>query len=47
VVAIILGVVALGETVELKEAAGAVLIALGLLAIDGRLLPKFKAASSV
>jgi drug/metabolite transporter (DMT)-like permease len=47
VVAIILGVVALGETVELKEAAGAVLIALGLLAIDGRLLPKFKGASSV
>lgn len=40
VVAIILGVVALGETVELKEMAGAVLIALGLLAIDGRLLPK-------
>lgn len=40
VIAIILGVVALGETVELKEIAGAVLIALGLLAIDGRLLVK-------
>jgi drug/metabolite transporter (DMT)-like permease len=46
VVAIILGVVALGETVEAKELAGAALIALGLLAIDGRLLPKFSAASS-
>jgi drug/metabolite transporter (DMT)-like permease len=46
VVAIILGIVALGETVELKEIAGAALIALGLLAIDGRLLPKFSAASS-
>lgn len=40
VIAIILGVVALGETVELKEIAGAVLIALGLVAIDGRFLPK-------
>ncbi len=40
VVAIILGVVALGETVELKEIAGAALIALGLVAIDGRFLPK-------
>ena len=46
VVAIVLGVVALGETVELKEIAGAALIALGLLAIDGRLLPKFSVASS-
>jgi drug/metabolite transporter (DMT)-like permease len=46
VVAIILGVVGLGETVEGKELAGAALIALGLLAIDGRLLPKFSAASS-
>ena len=40
VVAIILGVVALGETVEVKELAGAALIALGLIAIDGRLLPQ-------
>lgn len=46
VVAIILGVVALGETVEAKELAGAALIALGLLAIDGRLLPKLSGASS-
>lgn len=46
VIAIILGVVALGETVELKEIAGALLIALGLLAIDGRFVPKFSAASS-
>ena len=46
VVAIVLGVVALGETVELKEIAGAALIALGLLAIDGRLLPKFSSVSS-
>jgi len=36
VIAVVLGVAALGETVEPKEAAGAVLIALGLLAIDGR-----------
>jgi drug/metabolite transporter (DMT)-like permease len=47
VIAIILGVAALGETVEPKEIAGAALIALGLLAIDGRLLPKFNVASSV
>jgi drug/metabolite transporter (DMT)-like permease len=46
VVAVILGVVALNETVEAKELAGAALIALGLLAIDGRLLPKTNAASS-
>lgn len=46
VVAIILGVVALGESVEAKEIAGAALIALGLLAIDGRLLPRFSAASA-
>ncbi|HEV7232689.1 MAG TPA: DMT family transporter [Sphingorhabdus sp.] len=45
VIAVILGVVALGETVETKELAGAALIALGLLAIDGRLLPKSSAAS--
>lgn len=46
VVAIILGVVALGETVDAKEIAGAALIALGLLAIDGRLLSKLRGASS-
>lgn len=40
VIAIILGVVALGETVEPREIAGAALIALGLLAIDGRLVPQ-------
>lgn len=45
-VAVILGVVALGETFETKELAGAVLIALGLLAIDGRLFPKLSAASA-
>lgn len=44
VVAIILGVIALGETIEPKEVAGAALIALGLLAIDGRLLSRFSAA---
>ena len=37
VIAVVLGVAALGETIEPKEAAGAVLIALGLLAIDGRI----------
>lgn len=47
VVAIILGVVALGETVEAKEIAGAVLIALGLIAIDGRLLPRLAPKPSV
>lgn len=46
VIAVILGVVALGETVEFKELAGAALIALGLLAMDGRLLPKFSASAS-
>jgi drug/metabolite transporter (DMT)-like permease len=46
VVAIILGVAALGETVEAKEIAGAALIALGLLAIDGRLLPRFSGGSA-
>jgi drug/metabolite transporter (DMT)-like permease len=40
VIAIILGVAALGETVELKEIAGAALIALGLIAIDGRFMPR-------
>ena len=40
VIAIILGVVALGETVELKEIAGASLIALGLIAIDGRIFAR-------
>ncbi len=44
VIAVILGVVALGETMEPKEIAGAVLIALGLLAIDGRMLQKISAA---
>ncbi len=46
VVAIFLGVAALGETVQPKELAGAALIALGLLTIDGRLLPKSSAVSS-
>jgi drug/metabolite transporter (DMT)-like permease len=46
VIAVILGVVALGETVEVKELAGAALIALGLLSIDGRLLPKTNASAS-
>ena len=40
VIAIILGVVALGETVEPKELAGAALIACGLIAIDGRLFAR-------
>ena len=40
VIAIILGFVALGETVEPKEIGGAVLIALGLIAIDGRLVAR-------
>ncbi len=43
VIAVILGVVALGETVELKEVIGAVLIALGLIAIDGRLISRRRA----
>ena len=47
VIAIILGVVALGETVESKEIAGAVLIAFGLLAIDGRLIPSRRKPSAV
>jgi drug/metabolite transporter (DMT)-like permease len=47
VIAVILGVVALGETVEAKELAGAALIALGLLVMDGRILPKFSASASV
>ena len=47
VVAIILGVAALGETVEAKELAGATLIALGLIAIDGRLLPRLAPKPSV
>lgn len=42
VIAVILGVVALGETVEMKEAAGAVLIGFGLIAIDGRLLSRHR-----
>ncbi len=40
VIAIILGVIALGETVELNEIAGAALIALGLVAIDGRVFAR-------
>lgn len=37
VVAILLGVMALGEVIHTKEIIGALLIAIGLLAIDGRL----------
>ncbi len=44
VIAVILGVIALGETVELKKVAGAVLIAFGLIAIDGRLLSRRRSA---
>jgi drug/metabolite transporter (DMT)-like permease len=40
IIAIILGIFALGETLEPKELAGAALIALGLVAIDGRLLSR-------
>ena len=40
VIAVVLGVVALGETVEPKEAAGALLIAFGLIAIDGRIFDR-------
>ena len=47
VIAIILGVVALGETVEPREMAGATLIALGLIAIDGRLLTRRSKLSAV
>lgn len=46
VIAIILGVMALGETVEPNEMAGAILIGLGLLAIDGRVFARFSGASS-
>ncbi len=46
VIALVLGVVALGETVEAKELAGAALIALGLIAIDGRLLPSARKISA-
>jgi drug/metabolite transporter (DMT)-like permease len=46
VIAVILGVVALNESIEAKELAGAALIALGLLAIDGRILSKFSASST-
>ncbi len=45
VIAIILGVVALNESVEPNEMAGALLIGLGLLAIDGRLFARFSGAS--
>jgi drug/metabolite transporter (DMT)-like permease len=47
VIAIILGVVALGESVEAKELAGAALIALGLIAIDGRLFARLAPKPSV
>lgn len=45
VIAIVLGVAALGESVEPNEMAGAILIGLGLLAIDGRLFARFGGAS--
>jgi drug/metabolite transporter (DMT)-like permease len=38
--AILLGALFLGERLELFEVAGMVLIAIGLLVIDGRVLPK-------
>ena len=47
VVAIVLGVVALGESVSVKEMIGAVLIALGLVAIDGRVFAKLARTRSV
>lgn len=47
VVAIFLGVVALGESVSVKEMLGATLIALGLVAIDGRLFAKLAPRRSV
>lgn len=43
---LILGVVALNESIEAKELAGAALISLGLPAVDGRLWPKFSASAS-
>ena len=47
VVAIFLGVVALGESVSVKDMLGATLIALGLVAIDGRLFAKLAPRRSV
>ena len=44
--AILLGVLFLGETLLPKQVAGMVLIGLGLTAIDGRLLRRFKSSSS-
>jgi len=38
--AVLLGVFVLGETLEIKHMIGMAIIAFGLLAIDGRLLPK-------
>lgn len=45
VVAIILGVVALGESIKPNEMAGAFLIGLGLLAIDGRIFARLSGSS--
>lgn len=47
VVAIVLGVVVLGEAVSVKEMTGAALIALGLVAIDGRVFGKLAPRRSV
>lgn len=47
VVAIVLGVVVLGEAVSVKEMTGAALIALGLVAIDGRVFAKLAPRRSV
>lgn len=47
VVAILLGVVVLGESVAIKEMIGAALIACGLVAIDGRLFAKLAQRRSV
>ena len=41
--AILLGAIFLGERLELFELAGMALIAIGLVTIDGRLLPKRRA----
>jgi drug/metabolite transporter (DMT)-like permease len=45
VIAVILGMLFLGERIEPKEMAGAALIALGLLAIDGRISRRVSAAA--
>jgi drug/metabolite transporter (DMT)-like permease len=47
VVAIILGVLALGESFATKEMIGAALIALGLVAIDGRVFARLARSRSV